>query len=61
MTFIVCPDTNDEPEQMGRSDDREAEVLLLSNEMQNPNVRDAAAAISTRIPLFLISTFILLI
>ncbi|XP_017256441.2 probable E3 ubiquitin-protein ligase ZFP1 [Daucus carota subsp. sativus] len=34
---------------MGRSDDREAEVLLLSNEMQNPNLRDAAA-ISTRIP-----------
>ncbi|XP_063938101.1 uncharacterized protein LOC135147958 [Daucus carota subsp. sativus] len=47
MTFIVCHDTNDEPEQMGRRDDREAEVLLLSNEMQNPNVRDAAAAIST--------------
>ena len=60
MTFIVCQDTNDEAEQMGRSD-KEAEVLLLSNEMQNPNVRDAAAAISTRIPLFLISTFILLI
>ena len=35
---------------MGRSDDREAEVLLHSNEMQNPNLRDAAAAISTRIP-----------
>ena len=35
---------------MGRSDDMEAEVLLLSNEMQNPNLRDAATAISTRIP-----------
>ena len=49
MTFIVFQDTNDEPEQMGRSDDREAEVLMLSNEMQNPNVRDAAAVFSTRI------------
>ena len=32
-------------EQMGRRDDREADVLLLSNETRNPNVRDEAATI----------------
>ena len=35
---------------MGRSGDREAEVLLLSNEMQNPHARDAADTISTPVP-----------
>ena len=35
---------------MGRSGEREAEVLLLSNEVQNPHARDADDTISTPVP-----------